>query len=113
MITEFDLDAAIAECQGEKNPDSKTCMKLAAFYIIKNEMFGGKQEQAEMPLYSYEAAPNQNAETITYQGKTEFAKLIYGRNSNEMWGRIDDFMSNLQMLNKRLYNSVLNNIAEG
>jgi hypothetical protein len=35
-----DLDTAIAECQGRRNPDAKTCIMLAAFYTIKREMFG-------------------------------------------------------------------------
>ena len=35
MITEMDLQEAIAECQGKRNPNADTCIKLAAFYIIK------------------------------------------------------------------------------
>ena len=39
MITEQDLQEAIAECQGERHPNANTCMKLAAFYTIKNELY--------------------------------------------------------------------------
>ena len=34
MITEQDLLEAIAECQGQRNPNANTCIKLAAYYII-------------------------------------------------------------------------------
>ena len=30
MITEHDLKEAIAECEGNRNPDARTCIKLAA-----------------------------------------------------------------------------------
>ncbi len=39
MITEHDLQEAIAECQGKRNPDANTCIKLAAFYTIKEHLF--------------------------------------------------------------------------
>ena len=106
MITEFDLNAAIAECQGEKNPDARTCMKLAAYYIIKDEMYG------KGPEYSHDM-PHTSGQIITYDSGTEFSNLISGRNSNEIWAKMDELMSTLQLLNKRLYNSVLNGISEG
>ena len=39
MITEQDLQAAIAECEGVRNPTSNTCLKLAAYYTIKDKMY--------------------------------------------------------------------------
>ena len=44
MITEKDLQEAIAECQGERNPNANTCIKLAAFYTIRNELFGNSDK---------------------------------------------------------------------
>lgn len=107
MITEFDLDSAIAECQGAKNPNANTCIKLAAYYTIKKELFG--DNIPEMPLYSHDS---HNAETITYSSGTEFAALIDGRNANDMWAIMDELMTMLQMLNPRLYNSVMRKIEE-
>ena len=46
MITEKDLQEAIAECQGQRNPNASTCIKLAAFLTIQKELFG-KSEQFE------------------------------------------------------------------
>ena len=39
MITEKDLQEAIAECKGKRNPDSSTCIKLAAFLIIQEHLY--------------------------------------------------------------------------
>ena len=43
MITEKDLQEAIAECEGQRNPNANTCIKLAAFYTIRQHMFGEDQ----------------------------------------------------------------------
>ena len=51
MITLDDLEAAIAECEGERNPNANTCIKLAAYYTILNE------KQGKPPVYSYSAEP--------------------------------------------------------
>ena len=39
MITENDLQEAIAECEGVRNPTANTCLKLAAFYTIKDKLY--------------------------------------------------------------------------
>ena len=44
MITEKDLQEAIAECEGQRNPNANTCVKLAAFYIIKDHLFPQQEE---------------------------------------------------------------------
>lgn len=62
-----------------------------------------------MPLYSHDS---HNAETINYNSGTEFAALIDGRNANDMWAIMDELMTMLQMLNPRLYNSVMRKIEE-
>ena len=57
MITRHDLETAIAECQGKRNPDARTCIMLAAFYTIRREMF---EEEKEVEHYSYAPAPVRN-----------------------------------------------------
>jgi hypothetical protein len=105
VITERDLDAAIAECQGKRDPDSSTCIKLAAFYIIKKEMFG----EPESPVYSYAPAPIQNL--IALNSESEFARAIDGKNQNEILPIIDELMQTLNVIQPRLYNAVMNRIA--
>jgi len=102
MITEKDLKEAIAECQGVKNPNADTCIKLAAFYTIYDHLYPSKQE--EIPQYSYQAPPvNDIEKVIDYYSDTEFGQAIDGRDAFEIWEIMDDLMSALQMLNPALY----------
>ena len=102
MITERDLIEAIAECQGERNPNANTCIKLAAFYTIKNEMFG-KPEQ--LPSYSF--APEPVDTHIHYTSDTDFSRAIDNKNLNDVWPVIDELMTTLQVLVPKLYDGVM------
>ena len=104
MITEQDLQAAIAECVGTRNPTSSTCIKLAAFYTIKNELFGKDEHAEALPMYSYASQPE---ETITYDSGSEFSQAIHGKTLTEVLDVIDELMQTLQALNPRLYAGVL------
>lgn len=101
MITEKDLQEAIAECQGQRNPNANTCIKLAAFLTIKKEMFPNEQEEERG--YSF-AAP---METISYQSNSEFSQMIQGKEQDEVFSVIDELMDAVKVLNPRLYESVL------
>lgn len=107
MITEFDLQEAIAECQGVRNPNANTCIKLAAFLTIQKELYGGNDEKAEVPLYSYDSAPT---ETIGYYGDTEFAQLVEGRKLDDIFPIMDELMSTVQVVQPRLYDAVIRKI---
>lgn len=106
MIRIQDLDAAIAECQGKRDPDAKTCMMLAAFYTIKREMFG---EGKEISSYSYAPAPNRNI--IETDSDSEFARAIDGRNQDEVLPIINELMETLSYVQPRLYNAVMDKLA--
>ena len=113
MITEQDLEQAIAECQGERNPNANTCIKLAAFLTIKNEMFGKKQDelatkqdQVAIPQYSYAAEP-QIEEPIDYQSDTDFGKAVSGMYWQDILPLMDELMSTLKVTNRRLYDAVM------
>ena len=111
MITEKDLQEAIAECQGARNPDANTCIKLAAFYIIKNEMYGQQEDTSPaLPAYSYSALPEQVETTIDYYRDTEFSEALDGKQAADIWPIIDELMSVLQATNPRLYEGVLRKI---
>lgn len=114
MITEKDLEEAIAECQGKRVPDSNTCIKLAAFYTIKNELFPSKKEFAEVPQYSLAPPVTETAETVVnYDGGSEFAKLINGKRADDVWTVMDELMTDvIRLINPRLYNATLNKIEQ-
>lgn len=116
MITEQDLQAAIAECQGERNPNANTCIKLAAFYTIQHELFG-KNEQLEpvpkrneLPEYSYATPPDQKPYEISLDSDTEFARVIEGRDPEEIMPLMDEAMSLLQVVYPKCYDAIMNKL---
>ena len=112
MITRQDLDAAIAECQGKRNPDSNTCIKLAAFYTIRNEMFPtvvpGTSSAPPEPTYSYASAPDKKDDTyVVINSDSEFAHMVYGRKQEEVWPVMDELMETIRTIYPRLYDAVM------
>lgn len=102
MIRIEDIDSAIAECQGKRNPDAKTCIMLAAFYTIKREMFW---EEKEAEHYSYAPAPIRS--TIEIDSGSEFARAVNGMDLDEFLPIINELMETLQILQPRLYDAVM------
>lgn len=111
MITEKDLQEAIAECQGKRNPNANTCIMLAAFLTIQKEMFG-KQDDQLSQTYSYAQSPAEPVGEITYRSDTEFSQAVYGMAVNDMMQIVDELMTALQVVNPRLYAGVMRKIGE-
>lgn len=113
MITEHDLIEAIAECQGERNPNANTCIKLAAYLTIKRELYGDPEagiSKMETPAsYSYASEPAETPE-INYDSGTEFSEAIRGRAPDDIWPIIDELMSTIQITMPRLYTSAMNRL---
>ena len=111
MITEQDLQAAIAECHGQRNPNANTCIKLAAFYTIKRELFGEDKDAGQLPGYSFLPEPASTAEPlIRIDSDSEFAREIDGRRQEEVWPVLDEMMDTLQIVLPRLYNAVMDRL---
>lgn len=112
MITEQDLQAAIAECQGERSPNANTCIKLAAFYTIQREMFG-KSEQTDQfadtrnMSYSYAPAPDQKPYRISLDSGTEFSRVVEGRSPEEIIPIMDEAMTLLQAVYPKCYDAIM------
>ena len=102
MIKEQDLREAIAEMQGQKNPNANTCIKLAAYYIIQDHITGQIPKDYEPALYSG-ADPG----AIEYDGDSEFAKAIRGKDLNDVLSLIDELMTTIQVMHPRLYAGVM------
>ena len=107
MITKRDLDSAIAECIGKRNPDASTCIKLAAYYTILRELYG-EEKDAVQPAYSYAPAPVQNM--VEFPGESEFARAIDGKDQHDVLRVIDELMSTLKIIQPRLYNAVMDKL---
>lgn len=104
MITKQDLQEAIAECEGKRNPDSNTCLKLAAYYTIEDHLFG-KTEPIITQSYSY--AAEEPKEMITYNSDSEFGEVIRRKDINEVLSIMDELMDTLNVVNRRLYEGVM------
>ena len=113
MITEQALQEAIAECNGERNPNSSTCLKLAAFYTIKDHLYPEQPEMPQKPAersiqaYSYASGVEDKIGTF---GDTEFARAIANRPASEIWPIIIELMDVLNAINPRLYTGVMRKI---
>ena len=109
MITEQDLQEAIAECEGQRNPNANTCMKLAAFYTIRDQLFSKEVPQEPM-MYSY--APPPQGQSIAYTSNTEFSEMISDKEPMDVWAIMDELMTTLSVINPRLYDSVIRKLNQ-
>lgn len=105
MIREQELLDAIAECQGQRNPNASTCIKLASFYTILDHInnVDKREDNAplELPSYSYDAMPE------TYTSDTEFGQRIVNMDINDVLTIMDELMTTLSIVNPRLYDAVM------
>ena len=106
MITERDLQEAIAECQGERNPNAQTCIKLAAYYTILNEMTGHGQQP-----FSQGYSGAYHGSEIDIKSESEFAHTVNGRDPVDVWPVVDELMQTLEVVNPRLYASVIKKLG--
>lgn len=116
MITLEDLQSAIAECQGEREPNANTCIKLAAFLTIKAHLYGAEKPDisgAVYPAVSYTAAHN-GAESgaISAVSESEFSEAIDGKPVSEVMQVMDDLMQAVAVLNPRLYAATIRKLNE-
>lgn len=113
MIREQDLQEAIAECMGKRNPDANTCIKLAAFYTILNQLYP-KQEQEQnvqpVPAMSFAAEPNE--QVIQWEGDSDFAQEVSGRAVSYIMPIMDELMQTVQVLQPRLYDAVMRKLND-
>lgn len=107
MITEHDLLAAIAECQGQRNPNANTCIKLAAYYTILDHITGKSETAApaEAPSYTYAAAP-------TYKSDSDFYKVASDLDYDTIMRVIDELMQTLSAVQPRLYAAVMRKLEQ-
>ena len=106
MITEQALQEAIAECQGNKNPNRETCMMLAAFYTIQDHLY---PHVTDPPAYSYAPGP---AEQVSYDSGTEFSDALKGRDLDEIMPVLDDMMDAVKTMLPRLYDGIMKRLRD-
>ena len=106
MITEHDLRAAIAECQGERNPNANTCVKMAAYYTLLNNLYPEREQ------YSYAPPAVIEPDVVKYTSETLFGKTIHGKPAEPVWRIMDELISVIQVLKPNLYDGVMRKLSE-
>lgn len=108
MITEKDLREAIAECEGTRNPNSSTCLKLAAYYTILNQMTN-QAKQEIIPTYSFASKPTY--EELPYSN-SDFSQEVMNKGIEKVFPILDELMDALIVTNPRLYRNTLDRISD-
>ena len=112
MITETQLNEAIAECNGQRNPNAATCYKLASYLTIKREMFPDKTNDRLIDTgYSYTGLPVAETSVIDYDSNTEFAKAVNGRKINEILAVLDEIMTGVYVVDPPLYRRIMRDLT--
>lgn len=106
MIREDELLEAIAECQGERNPDAKTCIKLAAYYTILNNIREKEEHVDSFPMYSQAGPPDQ----VRYDSGSEFSDAIQGIYTDDLLAIMDELMDAVKVIMPRLYRATIDKI---
>lgn len=104
MIRVEDLQEAIAECQGQRNPNAQTCIKLAAYYTILDHLTGQKTPQVSVIPVSESG--------YSYSSETEFSEAIRGRKAEDIMPVMDELMSALSILQPKLYRATLQKLSD-
>lgn len=113
MITEQDLQAAIAECNGTRNPNRDTCMMLAAFYTIQDHLYPQNQSadvgKTIEPSFSFAPPPTETVTsgTVGDYGESDFLQAVRDMDEADAWGVMDELMDTLLVINRRLYDGVM------
>lgn len=108
MITEKDLREAIAECQGARNPNASTCIKLAAFYTILNNLY---PEQKEEPVdVGYSMMPSYDEYVPQIQTDSEFINVCIDKDIVAVLEVLDEHMEVIKLLYPKEYQSLITKI---
>lgn len=105
MITKQDLQEAIAECQGQRNPNANTCIKLAAYFILLDHMADDTPER-----YSYSSAPSiaqPVVPSVEYWSDSDFGRAVNGKSVEDVLPLVDELMQTIQVLQPKIYDAVL------
>lgn len=95
MITKQDLQEAIAECQGVKNPNANTCLKLASYYTIMDHTRDDNNN-------SYRVNSS-----YSFSNNDEFMQSIEDIPVDKVYSIMDELMDTIKILHPKLYNSVI------
>lgn len=109
MITEKDLRAAIAECEGTRTPNANTCIKLAAFYTILNNLYPGKEEEEPQ---GYSTMPSYDEYIPQIRAESEFMSVCSQKPITDVLEVLNEHMEAIKLLYPKEYDSIIEKIKE-
>ena len=113
MITEKDLQEAIAECLGNRTPNANTCIKLAAYYTIQNELYPKtKMQDQGNRIEVIDRGQSFDAPPVMIDSESEFAQAVNKLPTDVAWSVMEELMNTLQVINPRLYAGVMRKLEE-
>ncbi len=101
MIKELELKEAIAECEGERNPNANTCVKLAAYYSLLDRYSGEKPSPPQPQQYSFAGEVD-----IPYTN-SPFSIAVERIGIENAFPVMDELMETLYVTDRSLYESVM------
>ena len=111
MISEQELHEAIAECQGQRNPNANTCMKLASFYTILDHIKTVKDGENDQVKTENDYVGAYSFSPPTYDSGTEFSDRIRSMDTYDVLAVMDELMTTLSVVNPRLYDGVMRKLV--
>lgn len=103
MFTKDQLLDAIDEL--EMSPSTyQNAEKLATFYSLYDHLYVRKQ-----PMNLVETT---REVTIDRYGDTEFYKVIEGKKAEDVWPIIDELMSTIKALQRKLYDATIDRLKD-
>lgn len=112
MITEKDLREAIAECQGQRNPNANTCVKLAAYYALLDRLEEKPEVTPNFTGYSFAAPTPEEPQVVDFDSSSEFSRVVDGMNLDDVWPVIEELMDVIQTINPKLYRGVIRKLQQ-
>lgn len=102
MIALNELNEAIQECENSERHTYDMCIRLAALYIIREQLYSSDD--------AAQAKQVRTAESVQYIGDfgdSEFMQSIKGKETEDVLHVIDELMSAIRIVNSRLYDGVM------
>lgn len=110
MLDEAEIRKEIARLEYEES-SYPNYAKLADLYTISDRMSGGTRRTRIESGYSGVAMPTPaTAPLVGEYGDSDFLKNIAGKEPSQAWGIMDELMDTLALVNKKVYDSVLQKI---
>lgn len=109
MLDINEIDTAIAELEANKTTFAN-CSKLATLYTVRDH--ADRNNRAYEAVYSRAVSPIMEVpETMGRYGNSDFLRAVEGKDLSAIFNIIDELLTTLQAVNKRVYDNVMLQIS--